>query len=471
MNNLVKLVFCLLMSFWLIDAATALEGDYDPLVASLEEIRLQANISGVAVMITSSRSELFAKALGHRSHEAKTQLSLDHYIRLGSVSKLFTAMAALNLETSTEFSISRPVSDFVSEVPFNNPWKSNFPLTVANLLEHTAGFTDLTRKEFAHNQAIPLEQAFLVDPSSRIVRWPPGHHSSYSNSGAGIAAYVIESVSRTRFEDYVSKQIFGPMKMKSATYFLNSEVKLNLIKGYQRDGTTPIPYWHTLYRAFGAINIKTREMSQVLQVLMSAGQLKGEQIFPQAMISRMETPRTSLAAKDGLVYGYGLGLYHFNHRGIPFIGHGGDADGYLSYLGYSRHLDRGYFITANAYNNRAFRKMRRVIEDSLVKDAERRGIRPPQVPDIYEMDADDKRQFVGEYKTVTYRFGTQTPDESLHVTLSNGELFTKFDGQKERLLPVSNRHFRRHGEALATIAIVKKGEFYFLQGDIGNFKR
>jgi len=459
----------LLIILFLLNAEIAFGRDtnnskhYKTLIQSLDSIRADSGISATALLIVSPDKVLVSETLGKLSHDSNVNFSEENYIRIGSISKLFTGLSALALENESAFKLDKPISTYLDTLPLQNKWSPKHQVTTANLLEHTAGLGDMTRKEFSFNDPVSIEKAFLVDPSSRDLRWPPGYHSVYSNSGAGIAAFVIEKVSQKPFELFTEESVFKKMGLRSATYQLSPEVKENLIAGFNTDGKTPIPYWHTLYRAFGGINIKVKEMSTVLKMLLNKGKVDGKVVFSEEIIHRLETPQTSLAAQSGLEYGYGLGLYHFNVEAFSFIGHGGDADGYLSYLAYSRDLGVGYFLLINAFNHQAQNQMRNKIESTLIE-----GARGKPLPTHYTLSKSRIDELVGKYQNTTSRFA-RSQSQSLVLHAENGLLYTVYNSRKRQLIPVNEYHFRRQGEPVATIAIVKSGSNTVLQGDIGNF--
>jgi CubicO group peptidase (beta-lactamase class C family) len=167
------------------------------------------------------------------------------------------------------------------------------------LLEHTAGFLDLTKPEFDHSDPKPLtlREGLAVKPEARIGRWPPGMHSSYSNAGAGLAAYVLEDVTGERYEDFVERHLFKRLAMSTASYFLDYATEAKLATGFDSDGRTVIPYWHMIMRPFGGINATPRDMAALMQLLINKGQFQGKRILRTSSIERMEIPTTTLPLK------------------------------------------------------------------------------------------------------------------------------------------------------------------------------
>jgi hypothetical protein len=201
-------------------------------------------------------------------------------------------------------------------------------------------------------------------------------------------------------------------------------------------------------------------------MFLSAGVGENGRVLTAASIERMQTPKTSLAARNGLTYGYGLGLYQWLNSGVLFYGHGGDADGYLARFGYAPERGIGYFHVINAFNHKAHWEINELIEDYLLQ-----GFRPDKFPEPYPLTQQQLANLVGQYTQITSRFG-QPRQPQLSIELDGNTLYTRRGSNRRELIPVSPGHFRRRHETLATIAIVRNAEDDLIfQGDIGNFKK
>jgi hypothetical protein len=192
-------------------------------------------------------------------------------------------------------------------------------------------------------------------------------------------------------------------------------------------------------------------------------------LLDAASVERMERPATTLGARHGLSYGYGLGLDQSLRKGFRWYGHGGDGDGYLSHFAYNREADAGYFLTINAFKHDALHAMRDRVQDYLTH-----AVSPPR-PASSVIDPDTLRQLTGTYVAVTRRFAWQAPDrldeDRLQVVLEDGALYTRSSKGRRLLIPVDAHRFRREGQRLATIAIAAQDGDLYLQADFGNYRR
>lgn len=442
--------------------------DVPALLDRLEALRSQHGIAGVGLVIVADGNVAHEGGLGLADRATGRAADGRTRWRIGSITKSFTALATLVAAHDHGFTLDDPVRALVPDAPFTNRWEATDPVRVVHLLEHTAGLFDMTRREFDSNDPAPLTlaQAFAVDPTSREARWPPGRYTSYSNSGAGLAALVIERRTGQRFEEFVGKRILAPLGMRESTFFPAPVGRDRLATGYDRDGVTPIPYWHTLYRAFGGLDTSLGDMGRYVRWLIDPSTAS---VVPAETVQRMARPRSTSSAAAGLEYGYGLGLYSYVHGGLVLTGHGGDADGYLSRLGFHRDSRRGYFLVINAYHGDALAAMQEAVEDALFSSVPR-----PSPPTIHAMEPAALQRLAGCYVPVTRRFANEGPPEDppLRVLVEDNHLVTMAaDGPLKALIPVTDRLFRRADEPVATSAFVDDAGTLMLQGDMGNLRR
>lgn len=445
--------------------------DYLPLVRQLNEIRQAHRIPGYAIQVVSADRQHFAHMAGYARVEPGTPVTDATLFRIGSITKTFTALAIMQLQEEGKLNINEPVIRYTPDAPIDNPWRHNHPVTIAHLLEHTSGLMDLSKAEFAHSDPAPLSLSkglFFSGP--RRVHWQPGRFFSYSNAGAGYAAYVLEKVAETSYEHYIRQHIFTPLGMTRASLILDKETSAHLADGYDRDGRTRIPYWHTILRPFGSINATPEEMGRFVRMLMNYGAIDGRRFMNKTAIERMERPQTSLAARHGLRHGYGLGIYQYVSHGKVFYGHGGDGDGYLSHFAYNRELDRGYFFVMNAFHYPALSEFKEAIEGFLSRPHRKTAVISDGV------HVQKQKRILGKYRKITLRFPWEKKTAAsagvLFITSRNGELFvTDGDGRKRTIYGVYDGLYRFGDEPTATIAIVEdNGKVYFL-GEDGNYEK
>jgi len=460
------IVSCLTLVVLLTAApARAADRDLDALLAEIEKTRFEYGVPGVGVALVSRDKVLWTGGFGVANLDTKEPVTADTVFRIGSITKSFTALGIVMLQKEGKLELDRPVRVYAPDAPYSNPWEATHPITVAQLLEHTAGFFDLTKKEFDSNDPKPLtlEEGLALDAQAHVVQWKPGLHAVYSNFGYGLAGYVLQKVAQENYEDFIAEHVFKPLGMTSSGFFLDEQTKARLATGYDTDARTPIPYWHVIMRPFGGINSTPRDMAAFVQLMLNEGTYGETRLLNPESVARMEVPLTSLAARSGLLFGYGLGNNQKFRKGVLFNGHGGDGDGYLSQYGYNHDTGLGYFVTINTFRPKAMGVIRRAIEAWIIQ-----GLDVPRPPPPAKAAENVLERYIGDYDLAAWRFPWTMPEEvkaqALHVTLEGGVLYSRIGTQsKHELVAVTENHFRRRGEPTATCAFVEDvdGSLYF----------
>jgi hypothetical protein len=161
-------------------------------------------------------------AIGVADRQSNRPVTNDTLFRIGSVSKIFVSLAVIKLVEDGRMKLSEPIRRLAPEAGVINRWESTHPVELVHVLEHTAGFDDIHIRDYAFNDPnVTTLGGIEFNSTSRITRWPPGTRMAYSNMGPAVAALAVEKVTGERFEDYVSREVFAPLGISTATYFYN----------------------------------------------------------------------------------------------------------------------------------------------------------------------------------------------------------------------------------------------------------
>jgi len=453
------------------DLAMAQENDNSELTriaAQIDAIRDQHGMASAYVVLVDRNETLLSQGMGIRSWEDTRAVDDESYYRIGSVTKAFTGLAMLKAEEQGCLRLTDPVAPIAASYLYRSRWEETHPLTVAMFMEHTAGIHEMSRDEFDFNDVVSLEDALHVKPESRTAVWQPGTHSEYSNSGPGVAGWLLQSTCGKDFDRYVEEHVFQPLDMPSATLIRTNDVSKTLVGGYNTDPREPIEYWNFIFRPAGAANVKPIEMGNFIRMLLNRGMHNGKMVFTAQQIDRMETPTTTIAASAGLDYGYGLGIYAGNKRGHVYFGHGGDADGYLSRFSYSNESGKGFFVVITMFDFKPLREMRNVLEAWMLQ-----GLPEHAPPERYELSEERIASITGTYHRATVRFPREGWQRETLIVSRRGQRigYECKDDDWCELVPVTDELFRGRKEPVATKAIVAMDGQMILQGAMGNWSK
>lgn len=374
--------------------ATAL----DELKRAVEKIVADTKTPALGIALVDRNGPYWVAGIGKADLGSGRAANEDTLFRIGSISKMFVALAVLKLVEEGKLSLDDRLRDRAPDVAFENRWEETHPVRIAHLLEHTTGWDDIHVPEyaFAAPDTMTVKEGLDFHPDSRTSRWPPGARHAYSNAGAPAAAYVVEKITGQRFEDYVAQTFFAPIGMSSTSYF---KTKL-----YDELGATlyqvgkPQKYWQIIHRPAGSINSSARDMAKFVHFMLLRGSTATASILSPASIDRMETPGTMAGHAAGVLAGYGLGNYATGHKdlGVAFRGHNGGVMGGLSELMYVDSLGQGYVIMINSGNGAAMGRIAAALKDYLLRDAKAPEIKPAALPDRY-------KTIDGYYQPINFR--------------------------------------------------------------------
>jgi len=166
-----------------------------------------------AVLIARRGKTLLAQAYGMADREAGKPNTVDTQFRFGSMGKMFTAVAIMQLIESGKVDANAPIGRYLPGYANQEIAKG---VTVANLLTHTGGTGDIFGPEFDHNKSSLADpKDYVAFYEKRAPLFPPGSRAAYSNFGFMLLGRIVETVSGQRYDDYIARHIFAPAGMRS----------------------------------------------------------------------------------------------------------------------------------------------------------------------------------------------------------------------------------------------------------------
>lgn len=422
---------------------------------SIEEILKRQNTPAAGVAIVRKDGPEWIAGVGLADVASNRPATAETLFRIGSVSKGFVSLSVLKLQQEGKLNLQDTLRSRAPDLEFNNPWEATDPVRIVNLLEHTSGWDDLTIRDFATDfpDDGTLKVGLDISRGSRTSRWKPGTLYSYSNSGPPAAAYVVEKITGQRFEDYVEKTWFKPLRMATVSYFYTPAVRGNLATAYHGDGKTPFPYWHSILRPAGSINASAKDMANYLQFYLNRGSFNGTELLPASAIDRMEAPTTTYAAREGMTTGYGLSNSTLDAEGWLYHGHDGGVDGGQTLFGYLPKEGVGYIVMINSSNRGAVWEIGRLLRQYITRDL----LRPE--PKVQHGSPSFAEEYAGWYELINPRLEITRPFLRLILlkvsATETGMSFRPFGlSERERWVPISPRIFRKGNETFGSLMLI-----------------
>jgi CubicO group peptidase (beta-lactamase class C family) len=314
------------------------------------------HVAGATFVMVLDGKPFFAKGYGLADVAAKKPVDPDATMfRIGSVSKLFTWTAVMQLAEQGQLDLDADINTYLQD--FKIPPTYDKPITLKHLLSHTPGFEDHSLGLFARSadDVEPLGKVLDRDLPARVR--PPGVLASYSNHGTALAGYIVAQVSQMPWEDYVEKNILEPLAMRhtSVRQPPADELSADMSKGYRwtRGQFKEQGFEYVPIAPAGSMASSAGDMAHFLIAHLQNGR------YGDARILRDETARQmhgQLFTHDPSQPGMAYGFMRLNYNGHEVVEHGGDTFLFHSQFMTLPEHNAGYFVSYNTDSGAGLRE-------------------------------------------------------------------------------------------------------------------
>ena len=307
----------------------------------------RGDIAGATFSVVKDGRMIFADGYGYSDLAHKKPVIADQTLfRLGSTSKLFTWTAVMQLVEQGRLDLDKDVNAYLD---FNLPEKFGKPITLRNIMTHTAGFEEVVTDTLIAKpeQLYPLRKYLLDHMPNRI--FPPGKVVAYSNYATTMAGYIVQRVSGEPYEAYIENHIFKPLGMAHSSFRQPPPPALarNVATGYREaSDATPIPFEVVEPAPAGSLSSTATDMTRFMLAHLNGGALDGARILKPETVALMRTRNYTLAPH--LLNGFDLGFYEESRNGQHIIGHAGDLEAFHTDLHLITDAGVGVFMSFNS---------------------------------------------------------------------------------------------------------------------------
>ncbi len=377
------------------------------------------NIGGIAVALVDDQRIVYAAGFG----EAKR----DSVFRVGSISKLFNAIAVMQQVEAGKLDLDAPLPPEVLPL---NPFPGAPAVTLRQILCHRSGLQRESTVGGYLDDSQPTLAATLASLPSSVLVTRPTEKTRYSNVAPSLAGHLVERASGQAFEDYQRDHLLGPLGMTSSAWTLARTPRNHIVVSHMRvaDGgggwkrrRTPLFDLGTL--PAGNLFSTAEDLGRFASALLAGG---GGLVKPETL-REMWQPQLTQESE-----GYGLGFSVGKFREHRAISHSGAVYGYSSLLILLPEARLAAVVLGNEdIVNGRIRHMGDTAL-SLLLEA-KLGEKPPEP--AKPSPTEDLRGFAGDYES-----------QSLWARLEvcDGKLQGEISGQPTKFDPIGDLHFTAH---------------------------
>jgi CubicO group peptidase (beta-lactamase class C family) len=302
---------------------------------------VKADLFSGVVLVAKDGKPIYKKAYGLASMGFNVANRVDTKFNIGSMNKMFTAVAIMQLVEQGKLSLNEPIVKYLPDYP-NNAVASK--VTIHHLLSHTSGLGDYFGEKF---EMVKAKLKRIQDYFPLFVDAPLlfelGQKFGYSNAGYVVLGAVIEKASGRDYFDYVREHVYKPARMvNSDSYEIDRDI-LDLAVGYTRNDLSGRPVLGGVRRNnLFVLPVKGSPAgggySTVDDLLSFDRALRQHKLLSSKSSDIIITGRVAMSADTKYAYGF----TEHTANGKRIVGHNGFFSGYNSRL--DMYLDDSYTV-------------------------------------------------------------------------------------------------------------------------------
>jgi len=411
-------------------------GDYEYAKAYLTWLinkQMKAHkVVGLSIALVDDQEIVWAEGFGYARRSDKTAATPQTVYQVGSISKVFTATAVMQLAEAGKIDVDQPLSKYLPQFSIKTRFGDAGPITPRSLMTHHSGLpSDRLQGMFTASPGPFTEVAGLFH--QEYAAYPPNLLFSYSNLGFSLLGHLVQQVGGQDFVAHMDTSVLGPMGMTQSSYKVTPGIRDRLSKAYV-DGKETDPMGLRDLPA-GSLVSSVRDISRLMMMVFGGGQVGGQRIIKPETLAEMLRPQNVGVPLD---FDARIGLAWFlGPRGLDYAGpvasHDGGTIGYISTLICLPKHKLGAVVLTNSDTGGMVAGQ--IVRGALKVMVETKtGTKPPdkkagQEPRVVSWPAEQLKGYEGHYVT---------PFGLIEVKRGWGWLHTKLGGTSFRLLPLAD---------------------------------
>ena len=339
-----RLLVLTVLAFSLPSSGSAQAPGIDAVSRVIDSAIQSRGFAGAVVGIATNGRVAFIKGYGLADLEQRTPMTEKTVLRIGSVTKQFTAALVLKLADQGKLSLDDTLSRYVPEFPRGGE------VTIRQLLSHTSGIMSYTNpkvmsqlKDAGRREWTIKDLVTRIQTLTPLYEFEPGTGWSYSNSGYMLLGAVIEKVTGKSYADALKGELLDPLAMHDTQVDNLAEVVPDRARGYETSKTASSGFRNAEFISMGAAGPAGAMRSTAADLLKWHAALFGGQVLKPETLAQMQAPgrlKDGRPSSKGRVppawvpetTEYGLGLFLGKLDGHTTVGHGGAIFGFNTWM-------------------------------------------------------------------------------------------------------------------------------------------
>lgn len=270
-------------------------------------------VAGLSIAVVDDQQIIWTDGFGYADREREIPATAETLYRVGSITKLFTATAAMQLAERGRLDIDRPLKDYLPDFTIRSRFPGAGPITPRQLMTHHAGLPRDRAKGFMNPDPRPFD-LLTEDIRDDDLAYPPGQLFSYSNLGVTLLGSAIQRVSGRPYAEYMRRSVLVPLGMANSSFDTGLSQSPLMARGYRgKDAATEPPLRDV---PAGGLTANVIDLSHFISMVFAGGSSGGHPVLQPQSVAEMLRPQNADVPLD-LNFHIGLGWMLSNLGALP----------------------------------------------------------------------------------------------------------------------------------------------------------
>lgn len=351
-NILILLIIFIIISCQSISSIISKKdnGIFDGLENYIEYLIEENNLNGIQIAITDDNQTIWSGNFGYSDKKNKEIVMDNTVFRYGSVSKVFTAIAVMQLVEKGLINLDEDIRSYIDDLDFaDNGFKNK--VSIRSLLTHNSGLiSDRMFNKFSDEEYDFRNIVSLINQTGRIKE--SNFNYQYSNAGFALLGVLIERVSQKDFYQYMKDNIFIPLEMNNSSFKKTDILKEDTAKAHFSFFSIEEPL--VFDTPAGSLTTTAVDMQKFIRMILNGGIYNDKRIINKETLDLM---MQNQLIDNEFDFNHKAGLAWFIEQNRLFgkdilqISHGGGTISFISLLSIHPDLNIGWSISSNTQNS------------------------------------------------------------------------------------------------------------------------
>jgi CubicO group peptidase (beta-lactamase class C family)/D-alanyl-D-alanine dipeptidase len=300
--------------------------------AAIEREMRAQGLPIVSIALVDDQDVVWSRGFGIVDSATRRVAGPETVFRVGSVSKLFTDLAIMQLVEQRKVDLDAPVTRYIPEFHPHNPYDR--PITLRQLMSHRAGLVREPPVGSYFDSTSPPLAATIASLNRTTLVYPPETHTKYSNAAIATVGYVLERLTGKPFAQALSQSVLQPLGMTHSGFEPTPALTKDLAPAemWTLDGRRfAAPTFQLGIAPAGSMYTTVTDLARFVSALFAGGRGPNGQLLEPETLAKMWTPQFARPGEESLG-GYGIGFHLGALDGHRSVGHDGAIYGFATML-------------------------------------------------------------------------------------------------------------------------------------------